>query len=70
MGRADDLILSVSFNHVSLSLCMKRVLIYVLKILLAQAILNASAGSGGNNEANARCGIILNFLKIGTYGCR
>ncbi len=32
--------------------------------------LNASVGSSGNNEAIGMGGIILNFLKIATYGCR
>ncbi len=40
------------------------VLIYVLKILLVQTALNASAGSGVNNEGIGTGGIILNFLKL------
>ncbi len=43
---------------------------YVFKIFPAQTIINASPGSGGNNEVIGTGSLILKFVKIGTYGCR
>ncbi len=51
------------------SLCMERGQIMFYNFFLSQTIINASAGSSGNNEGIGMGSLILKFAKIGTYGC-